>query len=440
MQVIVCSGSDLSRRTAQRSSGAIVTRPTAPDEGETHWELEASSGDGNFYVIATTAIATTTVTDTINPSTGYASAGDLSEDIGDYTLIESPKYIKTDQDRLILGGSWFNSEHGSRVSWTPVWADPGFANDERIPADVDSFIDLDWMDGGELTDLSDPVNGSFYAFKWNRIYKFQRTGDNTRAYDAFLLSNLRGAIYNSVVSGIDEFGKGCIYFLDPSIGPMRVGSQGLQQVKNIGGTWKMVNTNAADVICHGIYYPDKQQIKWWLATSDEDTPNLIITLHVNEIRTTDDGTQRGWATANGTIATALCSTILPLVIDDPDTGAQRLSFRPFLGLASPDYVQQGDVGDTDNGDTYIARIVTKPMILGSLVDRFGVMNMGLMAAANDDDTVAINIKLIRDFGVEESDAIPTDFVPENGEETVIKSFDNLFMSGARAIQVEITDA
>jgi hypothetical protein len=418
--------------------GAVITRPALINEGETHWEVEASDGDGNFYVIATVAVATTTYLDTTQPATEYANIGTLSEDIGTYDTIESVKYIKADQDRLVFGGSWTTVEHNSRVSWTPVWADPGVGNDERIPLETDNFIDLDWMDGGELTGISEPINGAFYAFKWTRIYKLQRSGNVNHAYEAFLLSPYRGAMYGSIVSGTDEFGKGCVYFLDPSLGPMRVGAQGLQHIQNIRGTWRHVNTAASFIVSHGVYYPDKMQVHWWVAVDGSDTPNKKLVLQVNEVRSTQDGTERGWVIATGRQTEAWCSTIVPEVIIEEDTLATLLSYRPYCGLTSPDFIQRCDTGSEDAGHKYRAKILSKPYILVGLLNRWGAMTAALLASPLDDPEVKINVKFVRDFGIEEN-LTTTDFTPESNETLVIKPFDSLSMSSARAIQVQFED-
>lgn len=422
------------------NDGAVVTRPTPPGEGETHWELEASDGDGNFYVIATVAIGTTTATDTTEPSTDYADF-ELSEDIGDYALIPSVKYVKADQDRLIMAGSWTEAEKGSRVYWTPVWKDPGVGNDERLPADIDNFLDLDWMVGGELTGLSDPVNGAFYAFKWNRIYKLQRTGRVDEAYSAFLLSADRGALPGSIVSGTDEHGRGCIYFLDPAVGPMRVGAQGLQHINNLRGTWSTVNTKAENILATSCYYPDKFQVKWWVPTNGANSPNKILNLQVNELRTSSEGagTSRGWSVATGKLAEAWCCVTFPEEITHEDTGAVFLSYRPYIGLPSTDYILRCDVGSTDNGQEYRAIIRTKPYILAGLLNRFGAMTAALLADPNEDPGVYINVRFIRDFGLEDN-FTTTDFLPEQNETLVIKTFDNLVMSSAKAVQIEFSDA
>lgn len=419
-------------------SGASVNWSSlvVPNEGETHWELEASNGDGNFYVLTTVVIGTTSYIDTAL-STDYAE-GELSADIGDYEVIPSFKFVKADQDRLVFANQWEDEEKGSRVAWTPVWKDPGVGNDERIPTDTDNFLDLDWMDGGDITDISSPLNGSFYIFKWQRIYKLQRTGRVDQAYQAFLLSDAHGAVEGSVISGTDEFGRGCVYFLDPASGPMRVGTGGVQYLKNLRGTWRRMNVSATNIVAHGVYYPDKQQVHWWLAVDGNNTPNLKIILQVSEVRSDADSTQRGWVTATGLITEAYCSVIVPEVITDEATGSTLLAMLPYAGFESPNFIQRCDIGTTDNGTAFRARIVTKPYIVTGLLNKWGAMTAALLAQPLDDEDMTIDVKLIRDFG-KETNYINTDFVPESNETSVIKIFDNLRMSHATSIQIEFSD-
>jgi len=423
------------------NASVTITRPALINEVETHWELEASNGDGNFYVIDTISVASTTTTDTFLDPSEYGDAEngfELSADIGDYTVIESVKFVKKDLDRLVFGGSWENFEHGSRISWTPRSTETGVGNDERIPIDTDNFIDLDWMDGGELTGLSDPVNGSFYAFKWSRIYKIQRTGQIDGAYEGFPMSTQRGALPGSIISGTDEYGRGAVYFLDPSVGPLRLGTQGLQYCQGLQATWKKINTGATAIISHGVYYPDKQQVHWWVSINGEDKPNYRIVLQVNRIESDNEGTNKGWSVHTGRSSFAWSSCIVPETVLDESSGSVSLTFRPYIGMDSPEFIQRMDSGNTDNGEPYVAKIVTRPYFITGLLNRWGAMTASLLAVPNDDPTTQINVKFIRDFGKEESGVI-TDFVPDVGESLVIKPFDNLKMSSSIAIQVEFSD-
>ena len=63
------------------NDGAVITKPAAISEHETHWEVEASTDNSNFYRIAQVAVGTTTYTDNTAFATGYASEGVLSDEI-----------------------------------------------------------------------------------------------------------------------------------------------------------------------------------------------------------------------------------------------------------------------------------------------------------------------------------------------------------------------
>lgn len=417
------------------NSGADVTRPALISEGETHWELEASLDNILFYRIATTVTGTATVTDTTSNTVGYAASGTLSEDIGDYLTLPSAKYLLVDGDRLVLGGHWTDLSLQSRVWWTPVTNDPGVGNSERLPLDVDNFLDLDNYEGGALTGLGQTVNNSWYAFKWSHIYKMTRTGDPANAYDPVTLSKKRGALPGSIVHGMDENGRACIYFLDPVSGPSRIGPQGLEVIIGLRKTWNRVNLRATNVVSRGVYYPYKQQVHWWVATGTSNTPDLKLVLQVSELQpAANGGTHRGWSLATGTIATATTAAVFTeTVVEEGDTVLREL---PFIGINTPDFIQRCDVATTDAGVAYVAVIRTKPFFLSGLLNRWGAMAATLLSSANA--ATGIVVKLIRNFDIEEA-SVTRDLSPEGVEEFVIKDFDNLAISDNRSIQIEFTD-
>lgn len=422
------------------NTGAIVTRPALVNEGENYWELEASNGDGNWYIIATTPIGTTTATDTTQPSTDYADF-ELSADIGDYDLIPSVRLIKGDEDRLVFGGSFEDSKKDSRLSWTPPGAATGVGNDERSPLDTDNYLDLDWQEGGGLTDMSTPINGSFYVFKWQRIYKAQRSGIRTRAYNAYLLHPQNGAIPGSVVNGVDEYGRSAVYFIDPNQGPMRIGSAGLQPLKNLRGTWRRMNTASEKVICHGVFYPDKCQVRWWIPVDGAVGPTLEVILQCDLVRSQADGTKRGWTIATGGIARCNASTTFPEAVTN-ELGSTQLSYRPYTITGGDDTVKilRCDIGNDDDGEEYKAHIISKPFIRKGLLNQWGAMEGALMASANDDPDIQLAVRLIRDFGRETTaDKVVTNFLPVSDEDPVIKVFDNLSMSESKTIQIEFEE-
>lgn len=416
-------------------AGAAITRPALIGEGETDWELEVSTDNSTFYKIATRALTSPLYNDETSDSLDYADLGELSEDVGDYLLLPSARYIAADGDRLLLGGHWTDPELQSRVMWTPVFNDPGSGNDERLPLSVDNFFDLDVSEGGPITGISQAANGTWYAFKTQAIYSLVRTGDATRAYDAVTITKARGAISGSIISGVDEYGRGCIYFLDPIHGPSRLGATGLETIRGLRQTWKRVNSSAADIIARGIYYPDKSQVHWWVAVDGGETPTLKLVLQVDQIVDSGASVSRGWSLADGRIAQAYSVAIFNEIEEMPD-GSVVLSLRPFIGLTAPDCIQRCDTTDADAGVSYRARIKTRPYIMAGLLNKWGSMTAALLADANTGCHVLV--KCIKDFGLDSTEkVVPLD--PQASEDLVIKVLDSLVMSNAVSIQFEFSD-
>lgn len=314
------------------NTGVTVTRPTAPGESETHWELEASLDNDpeNFYRIATTILATTTAVDTTAYATGYAASFTLSETIGDYSLVPSARFIVADQDRPVFAGSFEDDNLSATVSWGVVASDTtGVGNDERIPTETVNTLNLDSRVGGGLTGLSNPINGYIYAFKLNHIYKLVRTGERFRAYEAVLLTDKRGALEGSVMEGVDQYGKPCLYFIDPKVGPCRLGQGGLQTCgRDIERTWKRVNIDASVPVV-SLFYPTNAQAHFWLAT-DEITPDTHIVLHVRHTIETTDGVRQGWAIWTGASRFVLAATLFAQNIDDGVSRSKVLA--PFVSI------------------------------------------------------------------------------------------------------------
>jgi hypothetical protein len=202
--------------------------------------------------------------------------------------------------------------------------------------------------------------------------------------------------------------------------------------------WKRVNTSAGDVVAHGIYYPDKQQVHWWVSIDGADTPNYRVLLQTSNITSDNEGTNRGWSVHTGLSSEAVCSCVFPELVTDETTGSTILVHRPYIGLATPAYIQRMDHGQDDNGEPFVARIVTKPYFVTGLLNKWGAMTAALLAEPNSDPTQLLNVKFIRDFGLE-TNGIVTDFLQKDDESLVIKPFDNLRMSHATAVQVEFSD-
>lgn len=449
VRYVVVSGTTVLRRSEPSDvrtftpngsfNGATVNKPASISEDETHWELEASTDNINFYRIARTAVGTSTYTDTTDFASGYANLADavLSADIGDYSLIPSGRYLAADGDRLLIGGSFEDDDLASRVAWTPVFGDStGDGNDERLESDKTPYLDLDGLEGGALTGLAAGSLGNVYAFKLNHIYTLSRTGDRERAYRGILESKSRGALHGSVVAGIDQTGSPAIYFLDPSTGPCRIGQFGIQSCgADILETWRTINLDATQVLCCGLYYPEARQVHWWIATDDSNTPNMRIVLQTNEVRNVEDGARRGWTIWTGDSCGALACCLYSDNIDD--NAARNRSLKPFVGLEGNDLVHRTDTGTDDNGTAYAASITTKPYATAGIMNQFGVMSGWLVAKV--DASATITIKITKDFGLE-SDTVSSISLAASGSEThVIKQLDNLSMAEMRTVQVQFLD-
>lgn len=419
-------------------TGVVVTRPSLVNEGETHWELEASVDNANFYRIATTAVATTTATDTQDFSTGYATAFTLSADIGDYDTIPSVRFLTADTDRLMGGGSFEDTSLASRVLWTPVYADPGDGNDERIPLSTDNFKDLDGFEGGPLTGLSATVNGYVYATKLSHIYQLTRTGLRANAYQDVALTKQRGALPGSLVDALDETGNPTPFALDPDIGPIHITERGVEPCGfDLILTWDTINLDATKVLARALYFKEKKQVHWWISTGTANTPNLRIVLHTTEMRQAEDGKRRGWATWDGGSASVLA---VCMFADNIDAGVARSNvLKPFVGVEGNGLIWRTDTGTADNDTAYAASIKTKPYVHGSLLNRFEVKNAALLAKAATGATM--DVTLTGDFGADAKSKVNAgiSFTPTGSEDRVIKALDDCALAELATLQVTFAD-
>lgn len=449
VRYVELDGSTVKRRSepsavkthAPSGSAADITwtKPAAISEGETHWEIELSIDNVNFYRVSRIAVATTTFSDSTSFTTGYSgvSGAVLSEDIEDYALIPSARYLVADEDRLIWAGSYEDSDLGSRVGWTPVFGASGAGNDERFETDTDPYKDLDTFEGGIITGLSAPTLGAIWVFKQRGIYKLVRTGQRNKAYQVVKYTDALGAVHGSVVSGFTATGQPCVYFIDPVQGPCRVGLGGIARCgEDLRKTWETLNVDATQVICSSLYYPTKRQVHWNIAVDSNNTPTTRLVLHVDKSREFDDGVRKGYALWTGDIATALAMCLYADNIDD--NTARSLNLVPFIGVSGAGLVQRCETGDTDNGTAYTATVRSKPTANPTILNQFEVKSGALLAKAHA--TATVTVKVIRDFGLETTTTQSNISIAATSTETdVIKSLDGLVGAELRVAQFEITD-
>lgn len=440
------AGPSVSFTPSGAGTAARVTQSTPPGEGETHWELEASTDNTLFYNIADIAVGTTTYDDSALVAT--YSSNPQSDPAGTYDLIPSVRLLGVDNDRLLTGGSWETTADDSAFRWTPVGNDPLPGPDERFDDNFDPRVDLDARDGGGLTAIAPIVEGTVYVFKLDRIYRLLRTGQLVGAYEAKAVTTARGAISRSIVPANDEAGHPAVYFLDDQGGPMRIGVSGIQYVgRDIHTLWQtrvpLVNTL---IPCHGLFYPTKQQVHYWIATnlSDEEPgtgfPTAKIVLQTNEVRTAEDGSgRRGWSTVPasfnpGSIGNATCSTLFRTEIN----ASQNMALVPFIGksviVANTNSIQRCDTGTTDDGVAYTARVRTRPYFLTNILNRNGALAAAVLGLADS----KILVRVVRDFGTETLE-FSADMTPPGSETHAIAQLDNFNVAELFAMQIEFAD-
>lgn len=472
--------------------------------GETHWEVEESVDAGvTFYRIATVAVATLTYADSLTTAQ-VTTTGTLSEAAGEYTPLRSARHVAVDDDRILIGGSKaLDSLSGavvgrdSGVAWTPVDADDGVGNDERLAVTLGSFIDLDGNQGGNIRAMVAGEHGVVHVFKRNRFYRLLRTGNVASAYDSIMESRVHGALMNCATPGYDAAGNVSVYAVDPTVGLYRLGTSGTEILmdRKVRVTWRTRN-KAVDPV-RLLYYHDLGQVWVWAALSAATVPDRVFVY---------DRRLSAFSFHDGNLAAILSATNFP-----DSTG----ELRPTLGSSRLNAIQVADSGVSDDGTYYRSYVTTKPFPVGNLLAQFGVLSppgafvhalaMGVAAQAitsitrasttatvtttaphgfstGDYITIAdavptdynglyeitstgastftytvagspatpattpgtaqkvttLNVKVIRDLGLETAN-FTTSLNPTASETYVTKKLDDVAMSEARVLQFEIGD-
>lgn len=427
-------------------ASALVTKPATvnTDPAATHWELEASLDNANFYRINTKAIGLTTATDSTNGGTGYAVSFPLSEDIGDYTPPASYKFGIADEDRLVYISQHETALETARVDWSPVRTATGVGNDERIPLDPVSALSLDGLTGGGIRDVSRAVAGEIWIGKNEHIYKLTRTGNLAHAYKAQLVTTARGFLRGSVCEVIDPDGNPAVFGCDPAVGPILIGRRGIQRCgQDIFVTWKGTVLDAP-LIARALYYPEANQVHLWVAwEADEDdrfdtrltgSTDLHLVLQVNEMRFTADGWRRGWSIWDGPSATIKSCC---LYSDNIDAATNRsIILRPFVGTTSQ--ILRLDTGDDDAGTSYHASTTTKPYAPLSLQTKAEIKTSTLIAKAVDGATLTISA--IPDGGISPEKTVDDIDCSPVGDETFVSRFtDDIGIAELTTVQVQFAD-
>jgi len=442
--------SNLSASTAFTPSGsgtaARVTKPAAVNEGENFWVVFASpdSIDGPFYEIAQIAVATTTFDDTISPPNyRLYEPGPLA---GSYYPFPSVKFLLSDGIRLFGLGVWETSAGDSvlpvagRVYFSaPIGVTDG-DDQESIPytVDGDNYIDLSVTGpGGVDRGLGGPINGVVFAFQSQGIYMLIPTGDATSPFRRVVVSQVHGAVSaESIVTGEDERGQPCVYFLDPVDGPRRVGIGATVEWlgKDCDDLWQTVNLSATGKVAWGVYDAREKLVIWGIATGASNYPNRVIAFDVTHGRADEiNSVRRGWVTWTGPLTESAAATMFPTTLD----AARPLTETLYVGPTSSAILARQDTSTTDYGTVAFQGYVQSKAFDWEPIGRTKRVMRAFVVALKS-ASVTIMQSLISDWGLETR----TTTVPLTGgtTQTRVRAQADLDMASLITAQVRLGDA
>jgi len=430
--------SELSAALSQTMAAqqTTITRGTAPGEGETHWELYVASTDGIYVLLATTVIATTTAVDN---NASLATFTTLAPTVGINTVFPSTRYLSTDGNRLLGAGSWETGVQNSRVWFTPVLGDNNIGDDERYVNSVSrkNYVDLNENDGGYITGLSLPLEGSIYVFKYRQIHKLVPTGELTTPYLPYLVSKTVGCIAHKTIQlGEDQNGHPCLYFMS-AMGPYRIGDNGLERVgMDLDDLWAGMNLEATTVVAHAIWYNEqaKRQYWVWFASGTSNVPDSQAVFHSESGTPTAQGIRGGWSVYTGALASSRASCLFSSTLG----ATMSKALKPYVAQETANSMYKADTTATsDNTIPFQAYVVTRPYTLGGEAQRFTVHYPTLTAEVSSGVTITVTIS--RDYGLETKSG--TVSLTAAGSETrVRRKAEGAALAGCQAVQFQIGDA
>lgn len=419
-------------------TSARVTKPAAISEGETHWIIDGSADGEVFYELAVVAVGTTTYDDTANPA-DYPS-NDAVPLVGTHQVWTSVKYLMATDDHLIGAGSWESGGKNSRVWWSGVTGQTGVGDDESVisTVDVSNYADLNENDGGEITGVGGPLGTYPIIFKRNQVWKLVPTGTDNPFYlpkPVFKGSGLGCIRHQTIVMAEDAAGRPAIYWLDEQ-GPYRMGADGPQcLVDDVQDIWDTVNLAASSVVAHGVYYPAKKQIWWWIATGASNSPDTKIVFDIRKGRTYEDGRVRdGWFKHDGVSAAAQCSCLFSTTIG----ASMARTLKPYIGKSSGTVLYQCDTAATDDAGTAFQAYVDLPDThFGGIGNLCAVGEPIIIGSAGSQSIAA---SMIRDYGSETRGPSSVSMAASGTETRVLRVVEAMETADASAVRVRIGDS
>lgn len=450
------SGSALVRRSEGSPSlaftpsgsgtGVIITRPTAPNENETHWELEESLDNTTFYQLRgfdqgnAVAVATTTALHNSNPSSDIAQPIPISASIGLYTTQKSYKYIAADQNRLLGFGSYNASDPQNTVEVSAIVGSLNIGDAERVDTTTGYQYRLDEADSGVATGLFGPMNGQYYPTKYRQIWQLTPTGVPTNPYQPLAISKRIGCVGpRAAAIAEDEWGRPALYFMSHR-GPYRYGANGLEYLgrgvedlilRGAPNSISVMNLSATNVVAHVAYHADVRQVWFWFATGSSNDPDTKLIWQIGRAQgpsPSDHAIPSGWARHTGPTAAARCSVLFSRTVGS----SMSLDLKPYTGNATTSKTIHVCDSTTTNdaGTNFQAYILDKVRIPWTMANRGSVNGTHLTAQAASGVTITQTLNL--DYGAQTAQTSSVLLTAAGAETRVQKKFED---SGAQDIGV-----
>lgn len=421
---------------------ARVAHPGVPNEDATHWNIEISLDNVNWYELTSVVVATGTYDDNSAVATYILTATVSNYAAGLYGMPPSARYLLTDGNRLLMGGTWElsgsnSSGRTSRVWFTPVLGDADKGDDERIPNTTTrkNWVDLNESDGGAITALAGPLNGIPFAGKYRQLWKLIPTGDVLAPYQPRKLTDAVGIIHKKAAClGEDELGRPALYFMSHK-GPYRYGAEGLQYIgRDNEDIWRVMNLAASKSVAQLVWYADLHQVWVFVATGSATDPDVKMLFDVQLGRPDSLGQVRGgWAKHTGPQASARCSVMFANTVG----ATMSRDLRPYIGKpAAAEIWKCYSSATTDASTAYQAYLTTKPIYVTGDIRRY--VGLGEPSVIAKVGTPTLTVTMSRDFGVETRSGTTT--IAAVGSETrVIKKVEGLEWEQVRVAQVTVGD-
>jgi hypothetical protein len=411
-------------------TGARITQATVINEGETHWEVEASTDTFTFYRIATVAIGTTTYDDSA-ATTSYSN-NPLSALTGTYTLQKAYKFVAADQNRIIGFGSHTATDKQSRVEISAVIGSSDIGDEERVDTTINYYVDLDENDSGVATGLAGPVLGAYFAFKDRQVWALTATGNVGQPYRQEAISKSIGAIrHQAITRGDDKTGNAALYWMSHR-GPYRWSLSGLEYIGSgvqdyVDGTTATINL-AATVTSVAIFHPDKRQVWFWWATGSSNDPNVGFIFDVQT---------EGWSRVpTGDLwANVRCATLFANTLG----ASMSRDLKPYIGQTGGNArLWKADTGTDDNGTPYQGYVDTKAVDVGGPGFAGWVGDGMLLAKASSGVTITDTVTA--DFGAQTPKIGIGSLTPSGQETRVSVRLEDTAFAGVQFVQHRLGDA